>query len=357
MRKDQRRWLLVAAYPASREAAGLRARVGAALLLAGAGLGVLGLSAPATNFRHGYALGVVATVGAAVAGVVAWVAHGRLPRWAQDALALYGVGLITVATLGGGPTGSSSADNEVLYLLPVLYASYFSSRRTAAAVLASIAAAYLGVMLADSERSEIITRWVTTVGSLSVASVLVMTMRDQMGALVRELEAQARSDPLTGLANRRAFLEALEAGIARSNRTAEPLSVVLCDLDGLKALNDRGGHVAGDAALRSVAAALRTGRRETDLVARLGGDEFALLLPGCRPEAAVEAAERARRALAAQGLEGGDGVTVSFGVAGVPDHGRDADVVLAAADRALYRAKAEGRDRTVTAPASLPAGA
>lgn len=326
-----------------------RARVGAVLLMAGAALGVLGLTAPGADFRNGYALGIAATTGAALGAVVAWAGARRLPRWAQDAFAFYGVALITLATAGGATIRSSSADNEVLYLLPVLYVSYFSTRRMALAVLAATGAAYLGVLLADGQRSGMVTRWVTSIGTLSIASLLVVALRDQVVALVRELRDQARTDALTGLANRRAFLEALEAEVARSARSGQPLSVVLCDVDGLKSLNDRCGHAAGDAALRAVAGALRGGRRDTDVVARLGGDEFAMLLPGCRPEDAAEAVARATRALAGHAGDCGSVVTVSCGVAGVPDDGTDAGVLLDAADAALYRAKRAGRDRVVSA--------
>jgi diguanylate cyclase (GGDEF)-like protein len=166
--------------------------------------------------------------------------------------------------------------------------------------------------------------------------------------LHRIVERQALVDGLTGVANRRHCEEALVAEVARADRFGTPLSLVLADLDDFKAVNDLHGHPVGDEVLIGLAEVLRATVRESDLAGRWGGEEFLLLLPGTDAEGAVHLADRIRVALAEQALAGPDGVpfdvTCSFGVA---QHapGEDERSLLAAADRALYRAKRAGKDR------------
>ena len=161
-----------------------------------------------------------------------------------------------------------------------------------------------------------------------------------------ELERLASRDALTGLANHRIFHERLRDELALTRRHVRPLSVVLLDLDHFKRINDTHGHLAGDDALRTVGRRLAGMVREGELLARVGGEEFAWLLPGATGPGAVAAAERARRAIAATPCPGIGTVTLSAGVAAVDGRG-SADDLYANADAALYRAKAEGRNRTV----------
>lgn len=165
--------------------------------------------------------------------------------------------------------------------------------------------------------------------------------------LLDRLRSRASIDALTGCLNRRGFNEVLETEILRCRRYARPFSVVLLDLDYFKQLNDDWGHDVGDEALKRVGAMLMKSLRGTDRVCRYGGEEFALLLPETSKEDGIKLAERIRHRVAAVELP--DGVerqlTASFGVASLPDdapHGID---LLRAADRALYRAKTEGRNR------------
>jgi diguanylate cyclase (GGDEF)-like protein len=157
---------------------------------------------------------------------------------------------------------------------------------------------------------------------------------------------QAATDDLTDLANRRRFMDALRQEVARSARLEVPLSLVLFDLDHFKQINDRCGHQAGDDVLRSAASVIRERVRETDLAARVGGEEFAVILPGTDRDGAVSLAENLRRDLADRVVVPDDEITLtaSFGVA---EHqaGHLAEALIGAADRALYRAKAEGRNR------------
>ena len=160
-------------------------------------------------------------------------------------------------------------------------------------------------------------------------------------ALVEELDRLSREDPLTGLANRRAWDEALARECARAARDGGDLSILLCDLDGLKTINDRLGHPVGDAALRTVGSLLRDHAREADLVARIGGDEFAVLSPGADLLGATELAERLRRLVDDAGTAAGLGEgTISVGVADWEGGDDTAETLMLRADRRLYRAKA-----------------
>lgn len=169
--------------------------------------------------------------------------------------------------------------------------------------------------------------------------------------LAERLRELSVLDGLTRLLNRRAIFERLSEEIERARRYRQPLSVVLCDFDFFKRINDRFGHLVGDAVLREGAAALRKSLRTTDLLGRYGGEEFLAVLPQVDLEAARQAAERLRRDLADHPLEIAtvpqQRITASFGVAALSElAGRTvADELVGIADRRLYEAKAAGRDR------------
>ena len=187
-------------------------------------------------------------------------------------------------------------------------------------------------------------------------------LANQAGAtlcLIQERELQRRiaaHDGLTGLYNRRAFNELLSSAIATEDRRDNGrLGLVLLDIDHFKKLNDTWGHPAGDAALRSLARLLAQHLRKSDLAARYGGEEFAVILPASDEARAAQAAERLRAALQKHRfVHGGSRIpmSASFGVAIWPEHGRDAEVLVASADRALYEAKQAGRNRVSVASAA-----
>lgn len=161
------------------------------------------------------------------------------------------------------------------------------------------------------------------------------------------LRQLATTDGLTGLANRRRFLEALEHEVQRHRRYGTPLALISIDVDRFKRVNDTWGHAVGDEVLRSLAAICRTEVRDVDTVGRMGGEEFAVLLPDTAPEEAMAVAERLRAAVDAAPLRTTAGplaVTLSLGVSASPPCD-GADTLLREADRALYRAKAGGRNR------------
>jgi len=164
----------------------------------------------------------------------------------------------------------------------------------------------------------------------------------------------ASMDPLTGMFNRRGFSEATARVIEREANAGRPVTVLIFDIDHFKSINDRFGHPAGDEILKLFSTVVINTLRITDLSGRIGGEEFAALLP-CSLEEGVLAAERVREAFAASGIvvdEGPVDTTVSIGVAGGPA-GTELEVLLAAADTALYQAKRGGRNR-VEAAEELP---
>jgi diguanylate cyclase (GGDEF)-like protein len=168
-------------------------------------------------------------------------------------------------------------------------------------------------------------------------------------SLQAEVHRLATTDALTGLANRRVVQDALARHLAAAGQIGRSVALLLIDVDRFKAVNDTHGHAVGDAVLRHVGAVLRASCRGSDLPARYGGEEFVVLLPHSSVHDALAMGERLRCAL-------GDGsgpvpFTVSIGLAASPAHAGDADELVVAADQALYRAKAEGRDRLEVADA------
>ena len=161
------------------------------------------------------------------------------------------------------------------------------------------------------------------------------------------LARQALQDPLTKIANRRAFDQRLEEETERAHRHTRALSVVLVDVDRFKSINDRFGHATGDKVLVNLADNLRDAMRTGDMLARIGGDEMAMILPDCRPEKAALVARRMLASVSAKSMAQRHGVTLSAGVAGLTV-GETADDLLRCADQALYRAKDEGRDRVLS---------
>lgn len=167
-------------------------------------------------------------------------------------------------------------------------------------------------------------------------------------------EHLASVDYLTGILNRRVFMERLEQEVDRARREGAPLGIILADIDRFKKVNDTYGHQAGDVVLQVFASRISCFSRSYDFVGRYGGEEFITCLPGANCEQAVKIAERTRLAVQEQciTLPGGDciNITSSFGVACIePGSGANVDWLIARADEALYRAKSEGRNRVCLA--------
>jgi diguanylate cyclase len=174
----------------------------------------------------------------------------------------------------------------------------------------------------------------------------------EIQTLQHQLREQANRDALTGLYNRRYLDATLDRELARSQRDRQPLSVMLIDIDHFKRINDTLGHPAGDEVLRQTAHLLNGLTRSSDIACRYGGEEFLLALPGMPLAKAQTIAETLRQQYADSPLLGHGTplrATISIGLAGHPEHGEHAEQLIGQADRALYRAKHEGRNRVCTA--------
>ncbi len=187
-----------------------------------------------------------------------------------------------------------------------------------------------------------------------VSDVTAKTLAERkVQALNRRLAELAVRDPLTGLYNRRFMEASLERELLEAERNGVPLSLVLCDIDHFKAINDAFGHEAGDEVLKALGSLLKRRCRRSDLACRYGGEEFLVVFPGMPGEIAKRWAESIRETVAggrvatsAKTLQ----ITASFGVATYPENGQTWTDLIAAADSAQYAAKTTGRDQVVTAP-------
>jgi diguanylate cyclase (GGDEF)-like protein len=192
-------------------------------------------------------------------------------------------------------------------------------------------------------------------GMLADATLLALALASQIRLIQQEhkiAEQRASSDPLTGLDNRRAFMEKAQQIMSTALRSQRDMSLIILDIDHFKAVNDQHGHVSGDAALVAVANALKLSARNGDIVARWGGEEFLLLLPETRLDAALVMAERLRTTIAEIRVPVRDAqiaFTASFGVAHNAGH-RHLENLISEADNHLYQAKHSGRNRVSYAP-------
>nr|WP_286208718.1 sensor domain-containing diguanylate cyclase [Azospirillum sp. A1-3] len=181
--------------------------------------------------------------------------------------------------------------------------------------------------------------------AVNLAWIYDYTERRSMEEALRDM---ASRDPLTGIYNRRSFMDMARAQLARAHRFHEPLSVFVLDVDHFKRINDTFGHATGDDALRMVAAGCQAILREYDILGRLGGEEFVVVLPGATADESRVVAERVRRHLARMPIEATDGtfrLTASIGIAGLEGATDTLERAIHRADLALYRAKHLGRNR------------
>ncbi|MFJ3522182.1 diguanylate cyclase [Pseudomonas sp. NPDC090203] len=200
------------------------------------------------------------------------------------------------------------------------------------------------------------------VASLVFASFVISATRKLSEAmetafrLTREMEYAhklathaAQTDELTGLKNRRAFFHEAALIYERCKRNHQPLAVLMLDIDHFKRINDSFGHQAGDQALREIGRVIRESTREVDICGRLGGEEFAILLTDASLDIARQTAERLRQAVTQVSCEQVGGITASLGVAAMGADDRSLTALLNEADKAMFRAKSQGRNQTATA--------
>ncbi|MFM2054742.1 MAG: hypothetical protein RL456_2779 [Pseudomonadota bacterium] len=313
------------------------------------------------------ALGALA-VAAAFAGVIRSGLNLRLQAWlgCEPSLTLPQAIVGVLCTLGtyavAGPARGATLG---LLVLVVVFAMFrLRPRESVGLALFALAAAGLAMQaLAASDPLRFPARvervhLALTACVLAGVTLLSLRLARLRERLTRQREELARAlarigelatrDELTGLPNRRAILALLATETARQARLPVPLTLALIDLDHFKRINDTHGHAAGDAALRGFARCIEAELRGGDVMARWGGEEFLLMLPGTDAAQAVLAVERLRRHLRAAAFdEIAPGLTLTFsaGVSACLGQG-DIEPAIERADRAMYRAKAAGRDRT-----------
>jgi diguanylate cyclase (GGDEF)-like protein len=299
---------------------------------------------------------------------VAWHLRQTLDYRVYDRLIMLwaagGLAAITAVNLTRPPTYTQHIASDVLVVIAgyLIIPNQLSHRLQIAGAfsLSTLALFLTGRRMADPVTANLIweTMILTNVIGFVVSTRFYRLRRQQYLARMElervrdELEVMATVDGLTGVLNRRRFLEVAEEELSRSRRYGRPLSIIAVDLDHFKDVNDRLGHAAGDDVLSTLAHTLQDQMRRQDVVGRLGGEEFAVILPETPVSAAIELAERMRVHLRVTKLAAdGDSLTVtaSLGVAEVRRSDRSVEEALQRADAALYRAKRQGRDRVEAA--------
>jgi diguanylate cyclase (GGDEF)-like protein len=236
---------------------------------------------------------------------------------------------------------------QVLYVLPLLAIGMHSSRRslyiagaTTTLVFEVLFFFYLGMPFG---------KLVLNVVLEGFAVLLCLSVADTARESYLRMVNLSRTDDLTGLMNRRAFIVATEQEIERQVRYGGEFSMMMLDLDGFKSLNDTHGHVIGDHVLRRLAEAFRSNTRRSDLVARIGGDEFVVLMPNTPKSACIHICDQLRHAIAMDMRTLGHAITASIGSVTFENPPESVAMALRQADEAMYRAKHNGGDCVVTA--------
>jgi diguanylate cyclase (GGDEF)-like protein len=261
-------------------------------------------------------------------------------HWVDHAWVLYGLLLVSVLM---GITRPIEA-TPFFYLWPMVFAAYFLSRR---ALAADVLVMWVSMGIALFAFSHDPMKGVMFMGvgvSVTLTCLIVMLLRERQSHLIAALEQASNTDHLTGLPNRRAFDRELRAHVDRARRSGMPLALALFDLDHFKQVNDRHGHAAGDRVLCDFSALLAEQRRGGDTLARIGGEEFAVVLFDVGLDEGVAYAQRIASRLREHSAGRELPISTSAGVAVLGDE-TDPAALLLAADRALYAAKAAGRQR------------
>ena len=278
-----------------------------------------------------------------LSGIVVLFVPRGWRRFIPGAVVLGAVVVVSISvTLNGEKLGDPPTMTEFFYAWPAVYVGYYFPRWAVPAFIGTVGLGYALALSAMSLDGNVGIRWGLTVSIVAGLTVSAHAIRTHVNGLVDRLHSTARTDTLTSMPNRRAFDERLCLELERADRTAEPLALLIGDIDHFKLLNDSFGHAAGDAALASVGRVLMSECRAIDTPARIGGEEFAVLLPATDGHAALATADRLRAAVSRIHDTDDRPLTISFGIAEHPGAGTNASDLMAAADRALYAAKKAG---------------
>ena len=247
-------------------------------------------------------------------------------------------------------TGGTSAGAYAMYMMWIVATSayFFSFSLTLVSILIACGGYAVALYADDAPLPEL--HLAFAIAALTVSAVVLTLMRQRLDVVISHLQHLSRTDSLTGLPNRREFDERLAEELERARRAhGRPIGLVMLDLDRFKEVNDRYGHQRGDECLVRFGRILAAESRTSDLAARTGGEEFAVLVP--EVENRAEAVGLANRILGRVHAEFADEpfqLTVSAGVSAFPEDADGREGLLRSADAALYEAKREGRDRTVS---------
>jgi diguanylate cyclase (GGDEF)-like protein len=307
---------------------------------------------PFVHPTHAVGDGGWAIAGGLIAGsiVLGWRMRHMGANLNVDELLLYSYAAIACIAVLCWTSGGVGSPYGQLFLLSAIYTAAVHPPRRVLAYLAVLSVLVLLPLVYDdtaghSDRVEMVAQLFVWLALALAAVVLMAVVRAQRLGLRLEGETarrQARLDPLTGLLNRRAFDEDLDAAIERARASAEPLSMVVGDLDDFKDFNDRFGHLEGDRVLEQVAQALRAALRRPDVAYRWGGDEFAVILPQADLTGARLVAKRVEAAIAKHSGPSGEALGITTGVAEFDPAAGGAEALVAAADQALMLGKGSG---------------
>ncbi len=281
-------------------------------------------------------------------GLACLIGYRRLPAAFFAIAAAAAIGLVTVAAIAS-EKGAAAVFAPAYAVIVVLCLLFMPPRLGFAEGVLAVAAYGAVLIVGDTPYAGHLL--VSSTVMLCLLGVLIWVMRTRTERIAGELSTDAYADSLTTIPNRRAFDARFELELLRAKRDDTPVSLVICDLDHFKRINDERGHKAGDAVLRRAATAIAEVTRAADLAARIGGEEFGLILPGAGENEAAIAAERVRRRVAAEFAEGDFEITISCGIACASGADAVAHSLFSAADGALYEAKRGGRNCTATAGA------
>jgi diguanylate cyclase (GGDEF)-like protein len=327
---------------------GLMARTFGGLGAVAVVMGALILAVGDDSMRDQTVVAVIVAVELIISSIC-FVGGARLPVW------FFHVALLAASVLiclNAAVENKHEVGVLSLYVVwVVLVANLFFGFRSALAHSLLVSSAFAAVLVARDVPFAA-NFAVATFTLIGAAGLVVGLLSTRLERIASQLDLDAKTDSVTQLANRRGFNEHCDREIARAARDRRSLSLILCDMDFFKRVNDQFGHDQGDLALRAAANAIRGSVRGIDVVGRLGGEEFGIVLPGADQSAAMVVADRIRESVREAFADHPVSLTVSCGVATLSEKAARREALLRAADEALYEAKGLGRDRSVAAPAT-----